>query len=972
MSRTGQPARMISGLAAGCLIGALVVTPFGAAQAYDAVQSKIVTDNPADWTPDVVSSGDVRYLAQTGDTMVAVGEFTRVENHGSSTTLSRTNIFSFSATTGLVNNNFAPTLDALTYVAVISADGSNVYVGGEFKHVNGVAAVGVAEINLATGALVSTFQPALDGRVETMKLAGGKLYIGGSFTHVSGKTIARLARLDPTTGAPDTAFSATFSGVNNPAAPATAQQVTKMDIAPDGKRLVAIGNFVQVNGVDRPQVAMFDISGPTPVLVNWETDRFRAMCSSGYWTYVHDVEFSPDGSYFVVVTTGGAYTGNNQSIGCDSATRWETSATGTALQPTWIDFTGNDTLWSVAITGTAVYTGGHNRWMNNAYGSDAAGPGAVSRPGLSALDPVTGVPFTWNPTRITGVGVFDLLATDQGLWIGHDTDYVGHEFHHKLAFFPLSGGTSVPAVTADALPGDVYQAGSGPVVSGSVGICGQTSSPTSVDIMTRRHLDPAQQQITSTGVIVPTTSVAWGRVRGTFMIAGNLYTAWADGQLCVQSFNGSSMGAPTSVDLLNNKFIGELASVTGIFFSNDRIYYTMSGKSSLFSRALVPQSNIIGAVSSVASNNVTGVDFSKVGGMFLAGSRLYYVNRTDRSLNRVDWTNNAPVAGTSVPVSGPPIDSVDWLSAGLFLIAGAAPPPPPVNQPPVAKIGSSCSLLVCDFDGTASADPDGTIASYAWDFGDGATSTQAAPSHTFAVPGPYSVQLTVTDNGGLTDTATRSVSVSNATPALTFVAETHAVATGTTTTVSMPNGVTAGDALVLVLATSSPSPAAPSGTGWSAVDLRVARSLTSQVWSKVATGADVGASVTLTTSATAKSTVALVAYRGAATPPITAFADRAETTTQATHTTPTLTVPSSGGWVLSLWAEKSSTTTQLAPPPALTTRLAGCGSGGGHTCLLVSDSAANVSAGSTAGGLTATADSAGLADTMWTLVLAPA
>jgi PKD repeat protein len=55
--------------------------------------------------------------------------------------------------------------------------------------------------------------------------------------------------------------------------------------------------------------------------------------------------------------------------------------------------------------------------------------------------------------------------------------------------------------------------------------------------------------------------------------------------------------------------------------------------------------------------------------------------------------------------------------------------------------------LSVDFSATAS-DPDGTIASYDWDFGDGATSTAPAPSHTYAGPGTFLVRVRVTDDGG--------------------------------------------------------------------------------------------------------------------------------------------------------------------------------------------------------------------------------
>ncbi|MDD0857164.1 PKD domain-containing protein [Arthrobacter alpinus] len=94
------------------------------------------------------------------------------------------------------------------------------------------------------------------------------------------------------------------------------------------------------------------------------------------------------------------------------------------------------------------------------------------------------------------------------------------------------------------------------------------------------------------------------------------------------------------------------------------------------------------------------------------------------------------------------------------------------NSAPTAQITSTCTDLDCAFDGSGSADSDGTIASYAWDLGDGTTATGVSPQHTFA-PGTYTVTLVVTDNRGATGTATKSVSVlaANQLPTALFTVE---------------------------------------------------------------------------------------------------------------------------------------------------------------------------------------------------------
>ena len=82
------------------------------------------------------------------------------------------------------------------------------------------------------------------------------------------------------------------------------------------------------------------------------------------------------------------------------------------------------------------------------------------------------------------------------------------------------------------------------------------------------------------------------------------------------------------------------------------------------------------------------------------------------------------------------------------------------NVPPVANFNDSISGLTVNFT-DSSTDSDGTIASRSWNFGDGGTSTATNPSHTYSAAGTYTVSLTVTDNGGATNTKTQSVTVSS-------------------------------------------------------------------------------------------------------------------------------------------------------------------------------------------------------------------
>jgi uncharacterized delta-60 repeat protein len=74
------------------------------------------------------------------------------------------------------------------------------------------------------------------------------------------------------------------------------------------------------------------------------------------------------------------------------------------------------------------------------------------------------------------------------------------------------------------------------------------------------------------------------------------------------------------------------------------------------------------------------------------------------------------------------------------------------------------------FNGGASADPDGTIVSHQWDFGDGSTGTGATATHSYANAGSYNAKLTVRDDYGLTTSTTKAITVNAPAPLLTGLA----------------------------------------------------------------------------------------------------------------------------------------------------------------------------------------------------------
>ncbi|TGE25108.1 PKD domain-containing protein [Hymenobacter aquaticus] len=98
------------------------------------------------------------------------------------------------------------------------------------------------------------------------------------------------------------------------------------------------------------------------------------------------------------------------------------------------------------------------------------------------------------------------------------------------------------------------------------------------------------------------------------------------------------------------------------------------------------------------------------------------------------------------------------------------------NQPPKAVASANKTYgpgpLAVQFTGSASSDPEGQALTFAWDFGDGGTSTATNPAHTFApptsAPTKYTVKLTVKDSQGLTNQTTLVISVNNTPPQVTI------------------------------------------------------------------------------------------------------------------------------------------------------------------------------------------------------------
>ena len=394
--------------------------------------SKVPKSNPANWTPRVMDdesypeAGVLEYR-QIGKWMYAGGEFRRVESADRKTTYTKYGIFGFNASTGAVTS-WAPVTNGSVWALERSADGKFLYFGGTFTKVDGTTANRLVRYDLASHQVDPGFvaPDTIDDRVTDLALVGDRLFVSGRFT-------GGLVALDAVTGARTSYFDKVQAKGGQTG---FATQVYRFAVNPKKNRLVAIGSFTSIGGKTRRQAAMVTLGAKSASLNAWYSTRWDETCTKKLKWYTRAVDFAPDGSYFAIGTTGGGYPGTTKL--CDTVTRWPVRSAA-KQKPAWVAYSGGDTFHSLVVTNRGIFLSGHFRWLNNPKGKDSKGKGAVSRPGLGALNSKTGKALSWNPTKSLegGKGGYTLYYTKQGLWVGHYEKKIHNEVHEGIGFLPF-------------------------------------------------------------------------------------------------------------------------------------------------------------------------------------------------------------------------------------------------------------------------------------------------------------------------------------------------------------------------------------------------------------------------------------------------------------------------------------------------------------------------------------------------------
>ncbi|HCE42492.1 MAG TPA: hypothetical protein DET40_02970, partial [Lentisphaeria bacterium] len=424
------------------------------------------------------------------------------------------------------------------------------------------------------------------------------------------------------------------------------------------------------------------------------------------------------GTAGVAVSLSGATSTDSDGTIASYAWNFGDSTTGTGVSPTHVyAATGTYTVTlivtdNLGATGTATTTANIALAANVLPVARPAGPytgtagQAVSLSGAASTDSDgTIASYAWNfGDSTTGTG-----ATTTHAYAAAGTYTV------SLTVTDNRGGTNTATTTAtiaqaaNVLP--VARAG-GPY-TGTPGQAVSLSGATSTD---------------SDGTIA---SYAWNfgdSTTGTGVTTTHSYAAAGTYtvSLTVTDNRGGTNTASTTANITQTANVLPVARPAGPYTGAPGVTVSFSGATS---------SDSDGTIASYAWNfgdSTTGTGATATHAYAAAGTYTVSLTVTDNrgGTNTASTTANISQAANVLPVARP---------AGPY-----------TGAPGVAV----------SFSGATSSDSDGTIASYAWNFGDSTTGTGATATHAYAAAGTYTVSLTVTDNRGGTNTATTTATIS--------------------------------------------------------------------------------------------------------------------------------------------------------------------------------------------------------------------
>ena len=346
-------------------------------------------------------NGTVMAVLRVGDTVYVGGLFTQisdpVERPGPQQFRTRNNAAAFSAITG-EPTNWDPNTNGEVDALAASADGSVIYMGGDFTKLVTETHTKLGAVSPTSGNPISTFDPGANAVVRALGLIGDTLYAGGSFSNVSSLGLTNpqprgaLAAFDAVSNASsDGAVLGWNPGGTSCATLGCGSGVRALTI-PNNKQVVVGGGFEAIGGTPTKSIA--SLSATTGAVQSWQ-----------YHPSTPVLALDNDGRYVYMANK------TNQAVrmrASDGQDYWHAQADGDIQALTFYD--------------GVLYIGGHFQAVDG-----------NAEPHAAAIIAGNGDILPWGGGADSTKGIFGMDGAG-GVFIGGDFDHIpgpGGEVHRE-------------------------------------------------------------------------------------------------------------------------------------------------------------------------------------------------------------------------------------------------------------------------------------------------------------------------------------------------------------------------------------------------------------------------------------------------------------------------------------------------------------------------------------------------------------
>ncbi|SDR76071.1 PKD domain-containing protein [Friedmanniella luteola] len=726
----------VSRLTAGGLATAVVALGLGAAPAATAdtrpVAATLPTTVSVDPLPTWQLTGVVWSQVVVGTTVYATGDFTKARPPGmwagGPTEISVGHLFAYDITTGERVASFNHTLNAAGLAITASPDGKRVYVGGDFTTVDGQSRQHLAAFDTATGALAPGFAPIANGQVKALTATASTLYVGGAFESAgSGTVVAPRKRL--------AAFSTSTSALLSWAPKADDGYVWSLTTTPDATKVVIGGQFSTLNSA--AVYGLGAVGATSGTNLPWAASgtlrdsgkgAINSLTNDGTWVYGSGFAFG----------AGGLFEGSFSLNPANGAIRWMVDCLG-------------DT-YDVEPVGDVTYTVSHTHDCRSIGGFGDTSPRTRWQPAGAFTTAPTGLnngpnAYGWNykgrpaPTMLhwyPELGIGTASQQYQAAW----NVVSGGRYIALGGEFPTVNGKAQQGLTRYALPDT------------APGVAPNKVGPQYLGTVPVRSAPPATTaSVPAAGTVRVTYGAAWDKdnQRLTYQLYRDRGTA-AEALVDTRTVDSNFWTLPAQT-------VDDRTAPAGSHTYQVRVTDPFGNE------LLSPVSNSVSASGNAAptasfTSTATGLTVSVDGGGSTdadgtVASYAWTFGDGSTATGRTASRTYAAAGTYSVRLTVTDNQGATGTTTRSVTVASA----PPANAAPTAAFTSTATGLTVSVDGGGSTDSDGTVASYAWTFGDGSTATGRTASRTYAAAGTYSVKLTVTDDQGATGTVTKQLTV---------------------------------------------------------------------------------------------------------------------------------------------------------------------------------------------------------------------